>query len=61
VTFGSDVMLGCAIRRRKFDVGIIDQSTIARMHLHFWGFASVARGSDGNRMRKELRDQALGR
>jgi glyoxylase-like metal-dependent hydrolase (beta-lactamase superfamily II) len=58
--FDTDPHAAAATRKRIFDIVATDRQLIAGMHVHFPGFAYVAKHGDGYVMLPELWDQAFG-
>jgi glyoxylase-like metal-dependent hydrolase (beta-lactamase superfamily II) len=48
--YDSDPPLAAASRRAMFDLAVDEALLVAGMHLHFPGFARMARGADGYRL-----------
>jgi glyoxylase-like metal-dependent hydrolase (beta-lactamase superfamily II) len=60
IEFDTDPHAAAAARKRIFDQVSTDRQLIAGMHVHFPGFAHVARHGDGYAMVPEPWDQAFG-
>ena len=60
IEFDTDAHAAAATRRRTFDMVATDRLLIAGMHVHFPGFAHVAKHGDGYAMLQEPWDQAFG-
>ncbi len=58
--FDTDPHAAAATRKRVFDMVTADRQLIAGMHVHFPGFAHVAKHGDGYAMVPEPWDQAFG-
>jgi glyoxylase-like metal-dependent hydrolase (beta-lactamase superfamily II) len=58
--FDTDPHAAAATRKRIFDMVATDRQLIAGMHVHFPGFAHVAKHGDGYMMVPEPWDQAFG-
>jgi len=60
IEFDTDPHAAAATRKRVFDMVVTDRQLIAGMHVHFPGFAHVAKHGDGYAMVPEPWDQAFG-
>lgn len=60
IEFDTDSHAAAATRRRVFDMAATDRLLIAGMHVHFPGFAHVAKHGDSYAMLPEPWDQAFG-
>jgi glyoxylase-like metal-dependent hydrolase (beta-lactamase superfamily II) len=60
IEFDTDPHAAAATRKRVFDMVATDRQLIAGMHVHFPGFAHVAKHGDGYVMVPEPWDQAFG-
>jgi glyoxylase-like metal-dependent hydrolase (beta-lactamase superfamily II) len=60
MAFDTDPQAAAATRKRIFDRVATDRQLIAGMHVHFPGFAYVAKHGDGYVMLPELWDQGFG-
>ena len=60
IEFDTDAHAAAATRRRTFDMVAADRLLIAGMHVHFPGFAHVAKHGDSYVMLPEMWDQAFG-
>src|ERR1700749_3118200 len=60
IEFDTDPHAAAATRRRLLDQVATDRQLVAGMHMHFPGFAHVARDGDSYRMVPEPWDQAFG-
>ena len=59
IEFDTDPHAAAATRRRVFDMVANDRQLIAGMHVHYPGFAHVAKRGDGYVMLPEHWDQAF--
>ncbi len=60
IEFDTDPHAAAATRKRLFDMVATDRQLIAGMHVHFPGFAHIAKHGDGYAMVPEPWDQAFG-
>ena len=60
MAFDTDPQAAAATRKRVFDMVATDRQLIAGMHVHFPGFAHVAKRGDGYAMLPEPWDQGFG-
>jgi glyoxylase-like metal-dependent hydrolase (beta-lactamase superfamily II) len=60
MVFDTDPHAAAATRKRTFDMVATDRQLIAGMHVHFPGFAYLAKSKDGYLMVPEPWDQAFG-
>jgi glyoxylase-like metal-dependent hydrolase (beta-lactamase superfamily II) len=60
IEFDTDPRAAAAMRKRVFDMVATDRQLIGGMHVHFPGFAHLARHGDGYAMVPEPWDQAFG-